>query len=167
MRFDDTTTVYIPLWKKDGTVRAWAAIDTEDLSFVFPHHWFMSAKGYAARHLPATPGGITRLGYLHRDLYGLPYPSDGREVDHRDRDRLNNRRSNTRLVTHRENSQNVPLLRNNTSGYRGVSLSSSGRWRAYIYSSGKQYHLGTFCNVEDAATAASSARRNMFPGYEG
>ena len=51
--------------------------------------------------------------YLHREVLGLT-PGDGLETDHRNGDRLDNRRSNLRVATRAQNAQNVPAR----SGYR-------------------------------------------------
>lgn len=42
------------------------------------------------------------------------------------------------------------INKNNTSGYKGVSMCKNGKYRAYINFQRKQYHLGTYMTAEDA-----------------
>jgi hypothetical protein len=77
---------------------------------------------------------------------------DGKKcVDHIDNNRLNNSIFNLRFATHKENSQNKQIGKNNTSGYKGVSFTKSkNKWRAYIGIDGKLKHLGYFDTIEEA-----------------
>ena len=69
-------------------------------------------------------------------------------VDHIDRNPLNNRRSNLRIVTRSMNSHNKKVQRNSTSGINGVHKCGKG-WRASIYINGKGYRK-FFKKQEDA-----------------
>lgn len=54
----------------------------------------------------------------------------------------------------------------NTSGYTGVSYNKKlGKYCAYIEFKGKQYHLGSFEKVEDAARARKIAESKLFEGF--
>src|SRR6266478_4977799 len=63
---------------------------------------------------------------LHIFLFGKA--PDGLEWDHWDTNTLNNTRKNLRQVTRSQNCANRKMQRNNTSGYKGVSL-YRGKWR--------------------------------------
>lgn len=117
--------------------------------------WRLGRTGYAVRW---RDGGTV---YLHRDLLGLAR-GDAREVDHRNRDKLDNRRSNLRVVTRRENAQNLPSQRG-TSGFRGVARTAGGRWTAQVKLDGRKRHLGTFATEGAAAAAAAAFRRAHMP----
>lgn len=101
--------------------------------------------------------GQVRL--LHRVLLGLER-GDGKIADHINRDKLDNRRSNLRVVTAGQNSQNSARRTMNgrpcSSRYRGVSRTRSGKWRAYGQINGQRTELGHF---EDELEAAEAARR--------
>ncbi len=65
--------------------------------------------------------------------------------------------SNCRWVTPRENILNQRTKKNNTSGYRGVSLFKHNKlWRAYITIKGKTTHLGYYATPEEAVTARNA-----------
>jgi hypothetical protein len=72
-------------------------------------------------------------------------------VDHRNRNRKDNRIENLRDASPKQNIANSALLRTNSSGYRGVSRNSkSGKWHAQIKLNGKQTYLGRFDTPEEA-----------------
>lgn len=77
---------------------------------------------------------------LGRDLL------DAEEVDHKDRNPLNNKRNNLRLATRSQNIMNRPARIDCKSGYKGVSK-IGGVWRAVCM--GK--HLGCYSTPEEAA----------------
>ena len=80
------------------------------------------------------------------------------DIDHKDRNKGNNKIDNLRLVTTSENLRNVGKLSNNTSGVKGVSFYKSlGKYRAQIFVNGKRFHLGYFTSFEDAAAARRAA----------
>jgi hypothetical protein len=86
-------------------------------------------QGYAA----PSRKGITE--YLHRLIVGDP---KGLQVDHKNGDKLDNRRSNLRPCTPTQNSQNRRRRIDNKSGVTGVYFRKNKRgpckrrWRALI-----------------------------------
>lgn len=118
-------------------------VDSEDFEELKLFHWYF-LNGYAAN-------GVN--GLMHRFILKAPKHL---QVDHKNRDRLDNRRSNLRLCTLRQNRQNQNILSTNKSGYRGVSW-HHGRWRAQIGSrvNGKSISigLGSYLLKDDAAHA--------------
>lgn len=83
---------------------------------------------------------------VHRIVYQLvtgEVLSDHLQVDHRDRDRLNNNISNLRLVTNQQNQFNKGLLRNNTSGITGVVwYKTTNKWKVQMRLDKRTKHLG-------------------------
>ncbi|MBT7069674.1 MAG: hypothetical protein HN975_02135 [Anaerolineae bacterium] len=72
-------------------------------------------------------------------------------TDHIDRDKLNNRRSNLRTLTNRENTLNSGLVKG-FSRFRGVSWNKRRQyWESYIINNLKKYHLGCFTDEIEAA----------------
>ena len=59
--------------------------------------------------------------------------------------------SNLRTASRQQNCRNAPLLRSNTSGYKGVSyVKSINRWHTYIDHDRRRINLGYFRNKSDA-----------------
>ena len=50
------------------------------------------------------------------------------------------------------------LSKNNTTGYRGVSLHRTNRWAAYLWSNGKSRKIGQFKTPIEAAKAFDRAK---------
>ncbi len=84
------------------------------------------------------------------------WPRD--QIDHINGVRTDNRIGNLRSVTSRENSRNLKLPTNNTSGRIGVMWSGrDSKWLAVIQVDGGKKHLGYFDNFEDASNARKAA----------
>jgi hypothetical protein len=81
------------------------------------------------------------------------------DLDHKDRNGLNNRWDNLRLATRREAVWNRRLPRN-INPRRGV-FPSGKKWRVRIRINGIQRHLGTFATIEEAAAAYEAAARKI------
>ena len=87
----------------------------------------------------------------------------GKNIDHQDLNPLNNRKCNLRQATHRENSQNGPKRRNNTSGVTGVSWNTTAnRWYACVQNNGKEMSLGLFVDKNDAIKARLMAEKQYY-----
>lgn len=161
----DTITPYreIPLTR--GKV---AIIDAEDWPLVSRYKWgAFSSSGrrkphwYATATTPRHEGG--KKVRLHRILLSAP---KGVQVDHRDGDGLNNRRTNLRLCTHGQNQQNRKAVVSK-SGYKGVKRIDkkpqwSVRWIAAIKKDGRSRHLGSYDTAEEAARAYDRAAVQLF-----
>ena len=88
-------------------------------------------------------------------------------IDHINNDRLDNKVSNLRYVTHTENNQNKSMRKDNTSNVKGVSFDkNNNKWRAYIYIDGIKIHLGYFSNIEDAKKARIDRANEVFGVYK-
>lgn len=157
----DAAYIEIPLRRRDGSIRAHAVIDVED-EHLAVYRWCMHVCGYATRHLRLPDGQKTAV-LLHRAVLGL-VPGDGVQGDHIDRDRLNCRRSNLRVVTDGQNKQNVPSTAGSSSRYRGVSWNGRrGKWEAEVTLNYVHHHLGRFDDEQEAAAVAQAWRLANMP----
>lgn len=141
----------IPLRDRDGEAEAFALVDDHDFEFLALYNWHRMAGGYAAR---TTARPERRLVYMHRQIVGLQ-PGECDEVDHANRNKLDNRRANLRVTTHFGNAQNQGSRRNKTSRYRGVSRHGDGRWTVRVCAHGKTRYLGLFDDEVGAARVAA------------
>lgn len=158
-------SVLIPLLSTDSdqVVRAYATVDAADAEWVNQWQWKLSAKRGAYPYRYEYIDGKSVNQTLHRALLGLE-PGDERQGDHIDRNHLNNRRSNLRILPKGANAQNVSSHAGSSSKYRGVSWSKSKkRWRASIHVNGKVISLGDFKDEDAAGEAARAARRKWMP----
>jgi len=80
------------------------------------------------------------------------------EIDHKDRDGLNNAIANLREATHQQNGRNVCTKRRGRCGMRGVTY-RRGKFRAEITVNGKWLCLGTYATPNDAARVRDAAAR--------
>jgi predicted alpha-1,6-mannanase (GH76 family) len=83
-------------------------------------------------------------------------------IDHRDRNRANNRWKNLRRSTRAVEWCNQTLRSDNKSGVRGVSILSDGRYEARIKCEYAGYYLGKYASLEEAAEARYRAERDFF-----
>ena len=84
------------------------------------------------------------------------------EVDHIDRNRLNNAWNNLRKVPANKQSWNTNCYSNNQLGVRGVkAIPGTSKFQARIRIHGKLINLGSYNNIEDASAAyeRANARR--------
>ena len=110
--------------------------------------WCYQSPGYAAARVRG------RLLLMHRVIAALEWGPSAREVDHRDRNRLDNRVRNLRYATGSGNRMNTGPRCNNTSGYKGVFWHKGARkWMAQIKYEGAAHYLGLFASKHDAAKA--------------
>lgn len=142
----------IPLHGRHGVFYGWAIVDLCDVDIVKDISWTLDPRGYVA----GRPAGSRCTVTLHRWI--LSYGSKKlKTIDHIDGDKLNNSRCNLRQCSQAENSRNTKLAKNNSSGFKGVSLDVNGKWRARIWINRKEIRIGTFDNIADAASAYDKA----------
>lgn len=88
------------------------------------------------------------------------FPPPGKQIDHINGVRDDNRIVNLRLVDQQGNSRNSAISSLNTSGVTGVLwLKREKLWRAEIKISGKRLELGYFRNKSDAVKARKEAEQ--------
>lgn len=100
----DLTTTYIDI-TKHGLPVGTVVFDNSDAPQILSYVWRVNMDGYPITNVKV--GDKWTILELHRIIF--PAPREGRiplEVDHIDRDKMNNRRSNLRHVTHQMNQRN-------------------------------------------------------------
>lgn len=131
-----------------------ALVDDEDFAEISRHKWHALSNGrpgacsrfVAARVITRNRKRCTLL--MHRVIAS---PADGQEVDHRNRDPLDNRRTNLRLASRNQNVWNR-ASESNHNGFRGVHRHRQ-KYRAEICAFGSVYRSKSFAYPEDAARA--------------
>ena len=108
-----------------------------------PRHIF-----YAVRNVIFD--GKKEMVYMHRYILGL-MSGDGKIADHINRNGLDNRQSNLRVVSASGNNCNHGLRSDNTSGHNGICWDKSrDRWTVGIGIEGKWFNLGRYVDLNDA-----------------
>ena len=117
-------------------------IDLNCVELLLKHKWYLGNNGYVMSRINK------KLFLLHRFLLK---PKRGELVDHINRDRMDNRMCNLRIVDNNLNNFNKGKQSSNTSGYVGVSWNDEkNKWLSRICVNNNTYFLGYFTNIEDA-----------------
>lgn len=100
----------------------------------------------------------------HHIAWKMTYGEDPiTDIDHKNRDRYDNRISNIREATDLENARNHGISRNNKSGVTGVWwLQRERKWLAAIGVGYKKIELGRFEDINDAIKARRLAEKEIF-----
>lgn len=139
--------------------KAQAIVSDEDYDRLNVFAWCLT--GWKARYVGRRTNRTTL--YLHREVIGAPV---GLEVDHINRNPLDNRRENLRLCTPSQNHANTGHLTGGSSQYRGVCWDAGyGAWMAYIKVNGRFKGLGRFQDERKAALAYDSAAAKIFGSF--
>lgn len=152
------STVQIPLWgspekNRNYVVVGYTLIDSEDYEVVNQFRWHTMPNGYVAAYVPEKWRGKypTRNIYLHRLILGFP---EGKDCDHINHVKTDNRRSNLRTATRsqniRHNGKKTPMK------YRGIQKTRRG-YVARLTHGGVKFYLGTFRLAARAARAYDKA----------
>ena len=93
---------------------------------------------------------LHRLIFFYHNGFIPEYPNQ--EIDHIDRDKLNNRIENLRICSKNGNMQNKIKSKNTSSKYRGVFYSNNEeKWKCGLTVNFIRHHIGTFENEKEAA----------------
>ena len=144
----DGNITYIDLYDKECNVIAQAMIDTEDIHKVKYTKWKLSNSG-SAMNTPKFSGGSKHMSH---EILGT-----NEFVDHINHNKLDNRKSNLRVVSRAQNQMNV--------NYKGVSKTKSGKYYAHIKLNQKLLNLGVYIFMEEAYFARWYAETILFGEY--
>jgi len=144
--------VEITLFKRDKSISGITIIDYKDYDEVKKYSWYLNSHNYVA----------TNQGNFGKKLHRLILHAKGIELDgdHFDRNKLNNQRSNLRLLTTVENNYNSSLRKDNSSGHIGVTWNlMAKKWQAQIQVDRKLKYLGLCKNINDAILLRQNAEK--------
>lgn len=130
--------------------------DLEDYETIKDFCWYERIRDGFSSLYTSTNGKLIRM---HQMLGYNGY-------DHENRNELDNRKSNLRKATQKENSRNRSVAKNNTSGFIGVYFSQKARkWWAMIEVNGNKLYLGLFSNKTDAIKSRLIAEAKYFKKF--
>lgn len=135
--------------KVDSTGECW-----EWLGYVNP-------AGYGILRLNVSDENVLVYRYLYQALVGSV--ADGMVLDHKCRNVRCVRPEHLRQVTNKQNTEHFTkmLQSNNTTGYRGVTRTKSGRFMASTKHLGKMHYGGTWATAAEAGESARQLRLSL------
>ena len=142
-----------------GVIRV--KIDNDDLEKCSKLTWHY-AKNKDSKYIQTRIKGT--MVKLHR--YIMNISTSNLVVDHINRNPLDNRKSNLRICSYKENSFNKSIRVDNTSGIPGVSFHKTNKkWRAKIKYNNLTIHLGYFEDINEALINRRVAEEILFGEY--
>lgn len=150
---------------------------------VRPRTHFPTERGWKTvntSHAGKEAGSVRKVSYAnkypHVDVFmaGVSIPRDHivwaihhgewpSQIDHKNRDSLDDRIDNLRPATNNQNARNTSRRSNNTSGYKGVSLDCwTSRYKASIKVNGRTLNLGRFDTAAEAYVAYCKAAKKYY-----
>lgn len=134
----------IPYGSRQAGIKKSILVDISNQYLIDKHTWWIDVYGYPTTKLTKKSKNIK----LHHLIIGKPLK--GYCIDHKNGNKLDNRRENLHVVTYSYNSANKIKRKDSKQIYKGIQLLPSGNYRARS-TSGK--HIGTFKSAEKAKEA--------------
>lgn len=132
--------------------------DMELLDEIKKYAWHENAAGYIATRDKETRKTL----YFHQLVLEAPI---GKQIDHINRNKADNRLKNLRIVDSRQNSFNKSILSNNKSGVLGVYYDSERKkWAASLGIDGRK-HFKRFDEKSDAVHYRKQLEKKYFGQY--
>lgn len=144
-----------------------AIVDDDDYERLSQYSWCYHGDGYAARGFHHN--GKVVIEKMHQAVLGKA--PKGIDIDHINGNKLDNRKSNLRVVSHQQNCFNTKRRVSKTQGvnpskYKGVTWRNDReKWRSRICINGHRIYLGLYETQEDAALAYNVAAKELFGEY--
>lgn len=128
-----------------------ALVDVEDYDELSKYKWY----AYRDVHTYYAGRNVKNACQvrMHRQITHCP---EGLEVDHINRNGLDNRKENLRICTRSQNCCNF-VRKRNVSGCRGVVPHGPGKWQVFITKNKASLTLGTFDTFEEAVRVRKDA----------
>jgi hypothetical protein len=143
--------IKIPL----GETGFFALIDAEDYPLVRRYSWRCCVVDGAPRYATASAGDANVS--MHR-LIQMVGPS--MFVDHKNGQKLDNRKANLRDCTKAQNAWNTKISPRNSSGVKGVSRLANGEFLAYVFRH-RVMHKQTFASLDEAKSWTEKTRAEL------
>jgi len=149
---DDVALIPIGKEAKHG----YAIVDKE-FAWLDKYNWTLKS-GYGSNY------AVRRYDHkiVKMQWYVLPRKA-GFVIDHINGDKRDNRITNLRYATHKENLRNRGAPTNNTSGYKGVSYrKDTDKYAAYIGHGKERICLGCFLTAREASLAYNKTASQIY-----
>lgn len=134
--------------------------DIEDYEKIKNFCWYKHHSGYMVANVYSIDGD--KKIALHKLVMNA---TDNQDVDHINRKKEDNKKSNLRFATDLENSRNRSIQSNNTTGIIGLYKTKKGNnyyWQSIIVVNGKNIHLCCSKNKTKVIIARLQAEKKYF-----
>lgn len=139
--------------------------DKEDFDLIKPFCWHKHQDGYLRTcygfYVDENSEHHNKYIMMHQLIakkYGCEY-----ELDHINGQTWDNRKEKLREAKHIDNSKNVKISSNNTSGVKGVCWDNrTGSWHAYITCDKERIYLGHYSDFDEAVKVRKEAEEKYF-----
>lgn len=137
-----------------------AEVDEEDILYLLllTNGWYKESNGYVRASIKCVKY------YMHDIIVKRMGLIKTYQVDHKDRNRLNNKRDNLRLATNGQNKANSRVSKNNELGIKNIRWENNKYRVDFVYNF-KRLHIGQFENIQDAIEARDIARKKYFKEF--
>lgn len=139
---------------KYGKIKAIVLIDTEDIDKLKEYCFRMHNKGYISTSIK----GKTK--YLHQIVCGEI--KEGFEIDHINRNKLDNRKCNLRKCKHIDNTHN--RVKENKYTQQGITKLKRLKTKPYHVRIANK-HIGYYATIEEAIQARVKAEKEMYKDF--
>lgn len=138
--------------------------DKDDINFVIRYRWYVTGNNSknSKPYCRAEDNLNNKTLKMHKEFCkGIGI------VDHKNRDTLDNRRKNLRLISKKENNYNKSKYINNTSGITGV-YERKNSWDCIVFDKNGKRHMKSFSKnkYKDAKERAIKYRKNNTKHYK-
>ena len=151
----DNDICYIEVYTKNGTVKTEALIDSDDINKIKDLRFHGTKK--TSIYIRDNNGR-----YLHNLIIGIP--PKGYEVDHKNRNPLDNRKLNLRFASRQQQRMNSSKQKRKLSSkYKGVHWDKNrNQWKAEIKINSINRYIGRFNDEKEAARAYNNEAEKLF-----
>ena len=138
-----------------------ALINNEDFEFINQFKWYIYDNYGRNFYAICSTHKPDKTIFMHRLIMNV---SDFKiQIDHKDRNGLNNQRFNLRTCTSSQNAMNRKKIKNCSSKFKGVHWNKQKKkWRSVVEIDNKKKHLGYFDNEIEAAKTYNKAATKYF-----
>ena len=134
-----------------------ALVDDDAPESITKHKWCFNGR-YAVRFITNKENGKRKVIKMHREIMEA---SKGIQVDHINQNKLDNRKSNLRFATPKDNARNRGVRQTSYTGFKGVTVKKN-RFVARITANGKNMFIGSYKTPEEAALAYNQKAVELF-----
>lgn len=159
---DEITSIFIQDTRDNSIFET--IVDTKHLDMIDKLYLSVQTDKRGNRYVWVSSYNELDIEYKPKKLHQLiifleyGYKNQSIVIDHKNRNKLDNRSINLNVVTPLENAQNASLRRDNKSGVRGVSFTNRNqKWAVQIQYKNKNNWIGYFDTLEEAIKARKNA----------